>query len=76
VFLEAIQVVVEVEAAVVTAVELWVQVMVLVQKRVEWGLQVQLEKNYDGLEVLCCFPLVTMAWAFVEWILVVKQRME
>jgi hypothetical protein len=46
-------------AVVVIVVELGVQVMVLVQKRVEWGLEVQLGKNDDGLEALCCSPPVT-----------------
>jgi hypothetical protein len=59
VFLEVTRVLEEVVAVVVIVVELGVQVMVLVQKRVEWGLEVQLGKNDDGLEALCCSPLVT-----------------
>jgi hypothetical protein len=75
VFLEVERVLEGVVEVVVIVVELGVQVMVLVQKRVEWGLEVQLGKN-DGLEALCCSPSVTWGRAFVGWILVLKQTME
>jgi len=51
-------------------VVLGVQVRESVHKRAQWGLEVQLGKTDDGLEVLCCSLLEKLGGVTAGWILV------